>query len=68
MLALSQEARQALASWRSRSNPFMETQAGNDLLLADFDPTATEWDLLPLETDDGLTWDAAKRSIHAADR
>ncbi len=68
VLAISEEARQALASWRSRSNPFSETKESDDLLLADFDPTATEFDLLPLETAEGLTWDAAKQAIHAADR
>jgi hypothetical protein len=63
VLAISQEARQALASWRSRSNLFSETDEGDDLLLADFDPTASEFVLLPLETDEGLTWDAAKQAV-----
>jgi len=67
-LAISQEARQALDSWRSRPNPFAEFDGDEDRLLADFDPTGTEFDLLPLETDQGLTWDAAKQAILAADR
>jgi hypothetical protein len=68
VLAISRGARQALASWRSRSNLFSETEEGDDLLLADFDPTATGFDLLPLETDEGLTWNAAKQAVLTSDR
>lgn len=66
-LAISEEARQALESWRSRPNPFSDKGA-DDPLLAEYDPTALERDLFAFEKDDGLTWDAAKAAILSADR
>lgn len=67
VLAISLEARQALESWRSRPNPF-SSEGDDDPLLAEYDPTATERDLLAFEKDEGLTWDAAKAAILSADR
>jgi hypothetical protein len=64
-LQLSEEAREALESWRKRPNPFQDQP--EDLLVRE-DLTAMELALLPLETQDGLTWAVAEAAIAKADR
>lgn len=65
VLRLPDQARGALGSWRRRPNPFTEE---SDDLHVEEDVTALELALLPLETDDGLTWKAAQKAILMADK
>jgi hypothetical protein len=58
-LVLDGDNRIALGRWRQRPNPIAPGgQCGPDLRVLE-DPTADETRLLPLETDIGLTWEAA---------
>lgn len=62
-LQLSEEAREMLASWRKRPNPF----EGQGDLLVDNDLTTSEPNLPALETENGFTWEAAKKAIFGPD-
>jgi hypothetical protein len=55
-LGLPKDCRAMLAGWRERDDPFQDGMR----LRPDHDPTAGEAETAPLETDEGLTWEAAK--------
>jgi hypothetical protein len=61
-LRLPKGARDALSSWHRRPNPYAESVAD---LQAPGDLSAEEPSLVVFETEEGLTWDAAKTMLDA---